>query len=112
MFGRTVKASLAKDNGKSLEHMKRKEYPDKSKCFECGSSDGHLSYKCPVNVLGDRQREPARQKARKRPKSDGKNDSEEDVPNLVVDQSSSSGDVKKKVFRKNEYFSDEEDLSD
>jgi U11/U12 small nuclear ribonucleoprotein 31 kDa protein len=44
-------------------HIIRKEYPDKSRCYECGSS-GHLSYKCPKNVLGER--EPPPKKARKK----------------------------------------------
>lgn len=42
----------------------RKEYPDKSQCFECGE-EGHLSYKCPVNALGDRQPPPKKSRKRK-----------------------------------------------
>ncbi|EFA08458.1 zinc finger CCHC-type and RNA-binding motif-containing protein 1 [Tribolium castaneum] len=65
MFGRTVKASIAKDNGRTTEFIRRKDYPDKSKCFECGES-GHLSYKCAKNILGER--DPPPKKVRKRKK--------------------------------------------
>jgi U11/U12 small nuclear ribonucleoprotein SNRNP31 len=27
---------MAKDNGRAREFIKRKEYPDKTKCYECG----------------------------------------------------------------------------
>jgi len=65
MFGRTLKASIAKDNGRSTEFIRRKDYPDKSYCFECGET-GHLSYKCTKNLLGER--EPPPKKVRKRKK--------------------------------------------
>nr|CAB3267894.1 zinc finger CCHC-type and RNA-binding motif-containing protein 1-like [Phallusia mammillata] len=54
IFGRTIKCSIAKDNGRAKEFIRRKEYKDKSRCYECGEFD-HLSYKCPKNKLGDRQ---------------------------------------------------------
>lgn len=38
MFGRTIKCNIAKDNGRTTEFIKRKNYPDKSKCYECGVS--------------------------------------------------------------------------
>lgn len=53
MFGRTLKLSIAKDNGRSNEFMQKRDYPDKQRCYECGD-EGHLSYKCPANVLGQR----------------------------------------------------------
>lgn len=31
MFGRTLKASIAADNGRAPEFIRRREYPDKSK---------------------------------------------------------------------------------
>ena len=31
LFGRTVKASIAKDNGRASEFIRRREYPDKSR---------------------------------------------------------------------------------
>lgn len=82
MFGRTLKASIAKDNGRTAEFIRRrvssalsffsvfnfifiKEYPDKTKCYECGEM-GHLSYKCEKNLLGER--EPPPKKARNRKK--------------------------------------------
>ncbi|KAK8722912.1 hypothetical protein OTU49_012118, partial [Cherax quadricarinatus] len=63
MFGRTLKASIAKDNGRAPEFIRRREYPDKSRCYECGEA-GHLSYSCPKNILGDR--EPVKKKSKKR----------------------------------------------
>jgi len=53
--GRTLKVSLAADNGRAPEFIKRREYPDKSRCFECGE-EGHLSYSCPRNSLGAREK--------------------------------------------------------
>ncbi len=68
--GRTLKCSLAIDNGRTREFLRKRQYPDKSKCFECGVSErlsmiaeeifiliqesGHLSYACPKNSLGNR----------------------------------------------------------
>lgn len=53
IYGRTIKCTLAKDNGRAKEFIKRKEYRDKTRCFECGEID-HLSYSCPKNTLGAR----------------------------------------------------------
>ena len=38
LFGRTLKASIAVDNGRTKEFIKRKLYKDKSRCYECGVS--------------------------------------------------------------------------
>lgn len=54
MFGRTLRASIATDNGRSAEFVRKRTYENKQRCFECGD-EGHLSYKCPVNVLGERE---------------------------------------------------------
>lgn len=67
MFGRTLKASIAKDNGRAPEFIRRREYPDKSRCYECGEF-GHLSYACPKNLLGIR--EPPKKKAKKKKRED------------------------------------------
>ncbi|CAH0549478.1 unnamed protein product [Brassicogethes aeneus] len=83
MYGRTLKASIAKDNGRSSEFIRRKEYPDKTRCYECGEF-GHLSYKCEKNLLGER--EPPPKKVRKRKKKDenakksNNTDDDEDTP--------------------------------
>lgn len=68
MFGRRLKSSIAVDNGRSTEFIRRRTYPDKSRCYECGD-EGHLSYSCPSNALGDRP--PPPKKERKRKKSGG-----------------------------------------
>ncbi|XP_054811863.1 U11/U12 small nuclear ribonucleoprotein 31 kDa protein-like [Prosopis cineraria] len=53
--GRTLTASIAADNGRAPEFIKKRVYKDKSRCYECGES-GHLSYECPRNQLGPRER--------------------------------------------------------
>ena len=64
LFERTIKCSIAKDNGRASEFIKKKEYPDKSTCYECGE-EGHLSYVCPKNLLGDREPPPKKIKKTK-----------------------------------------------
>ncbi|CAI5996633.1 unnamed protein product [Closterium sp. NIES-65] len=46
--GRMLQVSIASDNGRAAEFIRRKEYKDKSRCYECGDA-GHLSYECPKN---------------------------------------------------------------
>ncbi|XP_067347053.1 zinc finger CCHC-type and RNA-binding motif-containing protein 1 isoform X2 [Channa argus] len=65
LFGRTVKASIAIDNGRAAEFIRRRNYTDKTKCYECGDV-GHLSYACPKNMLGER--EPPKKKEKKKKK--------------------------------------------
>ncbi|XP_069759417.1 zinc finger CCHC-type and RNA-binding motif-containing protein 1 isoform X7 [Narcine bancroftii] len=65
LFGRTVKASIAVDNGRASEFIRRRNYTDKSRCYECGEY-GHLSYACPKNMLGER--EPPKKKEKKKKK--------------------------------------------
>ncbi|XP_043943386.1 zinc finger CCHC-type and RNA-binding motif-containing protein 1 [Protopterus annectens] len=65
LFGRVLKASIAIDNGRAAEFIRRRNYMDKSKCYECGDT-GHLSYACPKNVLGER--EPPKKKEKKKKK--------------------------------------------
>lgn len=65
MFGRTVKLSIAKDNGRSDEFNNKRIYVDKQRCYECGQ-EGHLSYKCPVNVLGNRDLPPKKNNKKNR----------------------------------------------
>lgn len=67
LFGRTVKASIAVDNGRAAEFIRRRNYTDKSKCYECGE-DGHLSYSCPKNQLGEREPPPKKEKKKKKNK--------------------------------------------
>ncbi|PRQ58731.1 putative transcription factor interactor and regulator CCHC(Zn) family [Rosa chinensis] len=55
--GRKLSASIAEDNGRAAEFIKKREYKDKSRCYECGA-EGHLSYECPKNQLGPRERPP------------------------------------------------------
>lgn len=65
MFGRKINCSIAKDNGRASEFIRRKNYTDKSRCYECGE-EGHLSYLCPKNALGER--EPPKKKPKKKRK--------------------------------------------
>lgn len=65
LFGRTVKASIAIDNGRAAEFIRKRNYTDKSKCYECGE-DGHLSYACPKNLLGEREPPPKKEKKKKK----------------------------------------------
>ena len=67
LFGRSLKVCIASDNGRTTEFIKRRDYKDKSRCYECGEY-GHLSYKCPMNSLGDREqplKKPKKEKKRK-----------------------------------------------
>ncbi|KAL6504088.1 hypothetical protein OROGR_026011 [Orobanche gracilis] len=57
--GRTLRASIAADNGRASEFIRKKVYKDKSRCYECGE-EGHLSYECGKNFLGPRERPVAK----------------------------------------------------
>ncbi|TXG49457.1 hypothetical protein EZV62_025332 [Acer yangbiense] len=70
--GRTVTATIATDNGRAATFIKKRVYKDKSKCYECGE-EGHLSYECPKNQLGSRER-PIPKKVRRR--MDGEDEAE------------------------------------
>ncbi|PFX16822.1 Zinc finger CCHC-type and RNA-binding motif-containing protein 1 [Stylophora pistillata] len=136
MFGRTIKCSIANDNGRATEFIRRKNYPDKSHCYECGEY-GHLSYQCPKNMLGDRDPPPKKQKKRKKQEDEYEEDEDEEEEedggedpyefslSAVIDecarmaskdepsnQSSTStgvGSAKKRKIVQSSYFSDEED---
>jgi U11/U12 small nuclear ribonucleoprotein SNRNP31 len=60
-----VKSSIAVDNGRSTEFIRRRDYPDKSQCYECGQ-EGHLSYCCSNNALGPRKPPPKKIRIRKK----------------------------------------------
>ncbi|XP_006361687.1 U11/U12 small nuclear ribonucleoprotein 31 kDa protein [Solanum tuberosum] len=62
--GRTLTASIASDNGRAAEFIRKKVYKDKSRCYECGE-EGHLSYECPKNLLGPRERPEPPKKGRR-----------------------------------------------
>ncbi|XP_010464710.1 PREDICTED: U11/U12 small nuclear ribonucleoprotein 31 kDa protein [Camelina sativa] len=68
--GRKLTVSIAADNGRASEFIKKRVYKDKSRCYECGD-EGHLSYECPRNQLGPRERPPP-------PKKRGRRKEEED----------------------------------
>ncbi|XP_009592300.1 U11/U12 small nuclear ribonucleoprotein 31 kDa protein [Nicotiana tomentosiformis] len=62
--GRTLTASIAADNGRAAEFIRKKIYKDKSRCYECGE-EGHLSYECHKNVFGPRERPEPSKKGRR-----------------------------------------------
>lgn len=53
--GMTLAVSLSRDNGRAKEFTKKRKYTTSQRCFECGEL-GHVSYDCPSNVLGSRER--------------------------------------------------------
>lgn len=147
MFGRTIKCNIAKDNGRTTEFIRRKDYKDKSRCYECGE-EGHLSYACPKNLLGEREPPPKKEK-KKRKKGDEYEDGESDYDSDKSDdktedpaldslsaainyerqkmtetaarygESSASmyfslepDEPKRKKYKKDAYFSDEEEFDD
>uniref|UniRef100_A0A8B9FYV8 Zinc finger CCHC-type and RNA-binding motif-containing protein 1 n=1 Tax=Amazona collaria TaxID=241587 RepID=A0A8B9FYV8_9PSIT len=141
LFGRVIKASIAIDNGRAAEFIRRRNYFDKSKCYECGEA-GHLSYACPKNMLGER--EPPKKKEKKKRKkivepeeAEQEEESEEEGEDPALDslsqaiafqqakieeeqqrwtqtagESSISDESKRPRIKKSAYFSDEEELSD
>ncbi|XP_062587710.1 zinc finger CCHC-type and RNA-binding motif-containing protein 1-like [Saccostrea cucullata] len=141
MFGRTIKCNIAKDNGRTTEFIKRKDYPDKSRCYECGE-EGHLSYKCPKNLLGERDPPPKKERKRKKQKEEEYGEEEEDSDEETEDPAleslsaaikyqqqqldreslqyaaSASSPVpeedepQRKKYKKDAYFSDEEEFDD
>ncbi|KAG0726143.1 Zinc finger CCHC-type and RNA-binding motif-containing protein 1 [Chionoecetes opilio] len=98
LFGRTLKASIAKDNGRAPEFIRRREYPDKSRCYECGEG-GHLSYTCPANLLGSR--EPVKKKSKKRKREGEQKDK----------NSFKTGDTDEEADEEEEEIVEEESLS-
>jgi len=137
-FGRTLTCSIAKDNGRTTEFIRRKFYKDKSQCYECGEV-GHLSYYCPKNILGDR--EPQKKKKKKRfggedddgeeeeseeemgedPKAESlsaairimqekKEEEEYRMKVITGEYGEETTTLKKKIIKKSEYFSDEEEI--
>ncbi|XP_051138872.1 U11/U12 small nuclear ribonucleoprotein 31 kDa protein [Andrographis paniculata] len=138
--GRTLRASIAADNGRAAEFIRKKVYKDKSKCYECGE-EGHLSYECPKNFLGPRERPVAKKLRRNGGGGGGENGGKDQEHNLedeeegdvdfetenwasVVDgdgaaearllgSCSDRGEVKKgKKEKRKGYFSDESDEED
>lgn len=131
---RTIKCSIAKDNGRTTEFIKRKIYKDKSRCYECGE-EGHLSYACTKNVLGPREPPPKKKKKQKSEGNDREEEnSDEDGPPgqpeddtfkaAILYQQSKESELaafhydysaeesmkpKQKKYKKDSYFSDEEE---
>ncbi|KAL7304275.1 hypothetical protein TKK_0003078 [Trichogramma kaykai] len=103
MGGRTIRSSIAKDNGRATEFIKRKEYPDKSHCYECGE-EGHLSYQCEKNTLGTRT--PPKKVKKKRKKHHEDNDDNEQY-----DSDDSSSAINENQSMK-QPFSDSEESED
>nr|XP_033334478.1 zinc finger CCHC-type and RNA-binding motif-containing protein 1-like [Megalopta genalis] len=147
--GRTIKSSIAVDNGRSTEFIRRRDYPDKSQCYECGE-EGHLSYNCRNNTLGPRNPPVKKIRIRKKHKANnGQHSSdcnknsedelieenwEDEVETLSAaiafeqkqkelensqrsgskgfDEENRLNQKPGKRYKKNQYFSDEEDFSE
>ncbi|XP_006865371.1 PREDICTED: zinc finger CCHC-type and RNA-binding motif-containing protein 1 [Chrysochloris asiatica] len=142
LFGRVIKASIAIDNGRAAEFIRRRHYFDKSKCYECGEN-GHLSYACPKNMLGER--EPPKKKEKKKKKKipepeeqieeaeesddEGEDPALDSLSQAIAFQQakieeeekkwkpssgnpSTSDDSRRPRIKKSTYFSDEEEFSD
>ncbi|XP_076648902.1 zinc finger CCHC-type and RNA-binding motif-containing protein 1 isoform X1 [Halictus rubicundus] len=147
--GRTVKSSIAVDNGRSTEFIRRRDYPDKSQCYECGE-EGHLSYNCRNNTLGPRNPPVKKIRIRKKHKTSNSQQSsdcnknsddelveenwEDEVETLSaaiafeqkqkelensqragpkgLDEEYRLNKNSGKRYKKNKYFSDEEDFSE
>lgn len=92
MFGRTLKMSIVKDNGRSGEFSNKRIYADKQRCYECGE-EGHLSYKCPVNVLGNRDIPSTKSNNNKRYKQPGAVNEWQATASSAVDVNRCSKDV-------------------
>ncbi|CAF1332798.1 unnamed protein product [Adineta steineri] len=120
--GRTLKCSLAVDNGRTREFIRKREYPDKTKCFECGES-GHLSYVCPKNTLGHRMPPVKKRKKIKNkiksesPNESDSNDSDDTLASIIMSQDHQTKTTttmdtiqpKRKRYCQSSYFSDEEE---
>ncbi|XP_031828838.1 zinc finger CCHC-type and RNA-binding motif-containing protein 1 [Nomia melanderi] len=147
--GRTIKSSIAVDNGRSTEFIRRRDYPDKSQCYECGE-EGHLSYNCRYNTLGPRNPPAKKIRIRKKQRTNNSqhtNDNNRNSDNEVIEDSwdeevetlsaaiafeqkqkelENTQRVETKAYdgenrlnqkpgkryKKNQYFSDEEDFSE
>ncbi|KAJ0045370.1 hypothetical protein Pint_05980 [Pistacia integerrima] len=99
--GCTVTARIATDNGRATSFIRKRVYKDKSRCHECGV-EGHLSYECPKNQLGPRERsEPkkVRQKFDVEVVDDGAQE------RLIMGEEET--EEKKKKVKRLSYFSDE-----
>ncbi|KAL0744010.1 hypothetical protein Bca4012_085523 [Brassica carinata] len=76
--GRKLTVSIAADNGRASEFIKKRVYKDKSRCYECGD-EGHLSYECPRNQLGPRERPPPpKKRGRRREGEEGEGEESRD----------------------------------
>lgn len=71
--GLRLHCSISNDNGRSQEFSRKRRYaslaPSSSRCFECGEF-GHMSYSCPLNVLGARDRPVNKKKLKKKKRVD------------------------------------------
>lgn len=89
--GRTLRASIAEDNGRAAEFIRKRVYRDKSRCYECGA-EGHLSYECPRNQLGPRERPPPPPKRGRRGGGEGLKEEEEEGERGCSDDGDGGGE--------------------
>ncbi|CAF1138302.1 unnamed protein product [Rotaria sordida] len=118
---RTIKCSLAIDNGRTTEFIRKRQYPDKTTCFECGET-GHLSYICPKNTFGNRivpikKRKKIKHKIQVNSTNDSdSNESNDTFASIITSQENQSKitvdtlQSKRKRYCQSSYFSDEEEI--
>ncbi|KAK7864732.1 hypothetical protein R5R35_013612 [Gryllus longicercus] len=109
LFGRVLKSSLAIDNGRSAEFIRRKAYPDKTRCYECGE-EGHMSYKCPHNALGEREPPPKKIK-KKKARKDQEGEEVEEEEEEMYGEDESKATVSQGAQSSDEEIEDVETLS-
>ncbi|CAF1580388.1 unnamed protein product [Rotaria sp. Silwood1] len=120
--GRIIKCSLAIDNGRTKEFIRKRQYLDKTKCFECGEI-GHLSYICPKNTLGNRiipikKRKKIKHKIYINSSSNNLdlNENNDTLASIIISQENQSemindtSQTKRKRYCQSSYFSDEEEI--
>ncbi|TMW64431.1 hypothetical protein Poli38472_013053 [Pythium oligandrum] len=102
--GFRLACSISRDNGRANEFMRKRKYTPapagatapSMRCFECGEF-GHVSYQCPLNVLGARDPPVHKKKLKKKKRFDVQERvhyfNDEGVPNILSPPKDMESDV-------------------